>query len=238
MSTPSNIDSLQRYFKARFQEELLPKQKRPPQGPAVTISRETGAGAITLGTKLAGYLETRDGDRESAWTVFDRNLVNKVLEDHKLPGKLAEYMPEDSGNDLAAYVGELLGLHPSITTLVEKTNETIKRLAKAGNVILVGRGGNVVTFSLKNTVHIRLTAPLEKRIERARIYYDLSHKAAAELVEKKDRERADYVRKHFNQRIDDPHLYHMTLNTGLFSDDQAAAVIGDAVLRHAGLLTR
>lgn len=238
MSSTSNIGTLQRYFSARFQEEGLPEKSRPATGPSVTLSRATGAGAITLGTKLAKYLEQRDGDRESAWTVFDRNLVDKVLEDHRLPEKLAAYMPEGSGNDLEAYIGEFLGLHPSITTLVEKTNETIRKLAKKGNTILVGRGGNLVTFSLKNTCHIRLTCDLETRIKRVQSHYQLAYKAATDFVQKKDRERADYVRKHFDKRIDDPLLYHLTVNTGLMSDDDAVAVIGDTVLRHAGILKK
>ncbi len=235
MSSTSNINSLQRYFTARFKEEILPPKARPEAGPAVTLSRETGAGAVTLGEKLARYLESHDGDRESGWAVFDRNLVDKVLDDHSLPGKLGAYMPEGAGNDFQAYVGEFLGLHPSITSLVEKTNETIRKLAKTGNVILVGRGAHLVAASLKNAFHVRLTCRLEKRIERVQAFYELKYDEAVEQVRRKDKERADYVRKHFDRDITDPLSYHLVVNTGLLSDDEVVATIGDAVLRHSGL---
>ena len=236
MSSSSTFNSLQRYFAARYQEETLPEKARAKPGPAVTISRETGAGAVTIGRKLAAYLEKHDGDRESVWGLFDENLVDKVLEDHQLPAKLGKYMPEGSGNDFEAYLGELLGLHPSISTLVEKTNETIKKLAKTGNAILVGRGANLITFPLSNAFHIRLTCQLEKRIARVQTFYELAYKQAINLTHKKDHERRDYVRKHFDKDIDDPLAYHLTVNTGLLSDDEAVRIIGDAVLLHAGVL--
>ena len=235
MSSTSNINSLQRYFSARYKEETLPPKTRPGTKPVVTLSRETGAGGVTLGTKLARYLESHDGDRESVWGVFDRNLVDKVLEDHSLPGKLGAYMPEDAGNEFEAYVGEFLGLHPSLNTLVEKTNETIRKLGKAGNAILVGRGANFVTASLKNAFHVRLTCRLDKRIQRVQDFYELNYDDAVEHVHRKDKERTHYVHKHFDRDITDPLSYHLVVNTGLLSDDEVVALIGDAALRHAGV---
>ncbi len=238
MTSTSNIQSLQRYFAARFREEMLPERKRPARGPSVTISREAGAGGVSLGNKLATYLEKEDGNRESVWGLFDRNLVEKVLEDHHLPSKLAKYMEEDAGSEFKAYLGEYLGLHPSISTLIEKTNETIKKLARSGNAIIVGHGANLVTSNLRNTLHVRLTCHLEKRIERIQSYLGVDYTEALEYAKTKERERRDYVKKHFDKRIDDPLIYHLTVNTGVLSDDEVVRIIGDAVLQHAGLLRR
>lgn len=235
MSSTSSINSLHRYFSARYKEETLPPKARPGKRPVVTLSRETGAGGVTLGGKLARYMEFHDGDRESVWGVFDRNLVDKVLEDHSLPGKLGAYMPESPGNEFEAYIGEILGLHPSLTSLVEKTNETIRKLAKTGNAILVGRGANLVTASLKNAFHVRLVCRIEKRIERVQDFYELTYDDAVESVRRKDKERTHYVQKHFDRDITDPLSYHLVVNTGLLSDDEVVALIGDAALRHAGL---
>ncbi len=238
MSSTSNINSLQRYFAARFREELLPKKTGHRPGPSVTISRETGAGGVSIGQKLAKYLEKNDRDRESVWGLFDRNLVDEVIQDYRLPEKMAKYIEEHSANAVEAYIGELLDLHPSISTLVEKMNETIRKLAKTGNAVLVGRGGNIITFPLKNTYHIRLTCPLEQRVKRIQSANTLDYKEATEYVRKKDRERAEYVRKNFDKNIADPLLYHLTLNTGLHSEDEAVRIIGEAVLQHAQSLAK
>jgi hypothetical protein len=53
---------------------------------AVTISRQTGCGAFVVAEKLAHYLQEHSSKDAPPWTVFDRNLMDKVLEDHNLPG--------------------------------------------------------------------------------------------------------------------------------------------------------
>jgi cytidylate kinase len=45
-----------------------------------------------------------------------------------------------------------------------------------------------------------------------------------------DRGRERYLKKYFNADANDPLLYHMIINTGLVSYDDAAKLIGDAVL--------
>jgi cytidylate kinase len=45
-----------------------------------------------------------------------------------------------------------------------------------------------------------------------------------------DRGRERYLKKYFNADINDPLLYHLIINTGLVNYDDAAKLIGDAVL--------
>src|ERR1051325_1337889 len=115
--------------------------------PAVTISRMTGSGGRTVASKLAEYLQARV-PAHCQWTVFDRNLMAKVMEEHHLDKRIAEFMPENHKPMLTDIMEELLGLHPSSWTLVRQTAETILHLAQMGYVILVGRGANVITQKL------------------------------------------------------------------------------------------
>jgi cytidylate kinase len=198
--------------------------------PTVTISRETGAGGVPVAEKLAEYLQACAPGRYARWTVFDKNLVEKVLEDHNLPRRLAQFMPEDKVSTVADMMEELLGLHPPSWTLIHQTTETILRLAQLGNVILVGRGAHIITSRLDNVFHVRLIGSLEPRIKLVEEYYHLSHAAAVAFVRQKDRGRKRYLRKHFHQDLEDPRLYHLILNTDRFSFDEVARIIGDAVL--------
>jgi len=50
-------------------------------------------------------------------------------------------------------------------------------------------------------------------------------------VQKEDRGRQRYLRKYFRADIDDPLIYHLVINTDRFSEDQAARLIAEAVLR-------
>lgn len=197
----------------------------------VTVSRQTGSGAHSIAEKLAAYLEAHQESEHCPWTVFDKNIVYKVLEDHHLPGRLAQYMPERKISDIDDAVGELLGLHPSAWTMVEHTTETILRLAKMGNVILVGRGAPVIASKLNNAFHVRLIGSPAKRAEHASEFYHLTNKEALAFVEKEDRERERYLKKYFHRNIDDPLLYHLIINTDKVTFDEAARTIGEMVLR-------
>jgi len=165
----------------------------------VTISRQAGCGALAVAQKLAEYLQSRSPKDACPWTVFDRNLMDKVLEDHNLPTRLARLLPENT----------------------------------VSKMILIGRGGTVITAKLPHVLHVRLVAPLEKRVEYAHKEYNkfnLTRDQARKFCLNEDRGRERYLKKYFNADINDPLLYHMIINTGLVNYDDAAKMIGDAVL--------
>lgn len=197
---------------------------------AVTISRQTGCGAFVVAEKLAHYLQkhSRSG---SPWTVFDRNLMDKVLEDHHLPGCLAKFLPEDRMSQIQDFLGEIFDVHPPSRTIVLQVAETMLQLAAVGHVILIGRGGNVVTAKLSDVFHVRLVAPLAKRVEHAHKYYEMTREEAQKFCLAEDIGRARYLKKHFNADINDPLLYHMVINTARVDFDAAAKLIGAAVLQ-------
>jgi hypothetical protein len=199
---------------------------------AVTLSRQAGCGALVVAEKLAGLLQPTEPPGSPPWTVFDRNLMEKVLEDHHLPARLAQYLPEDRISELQDITDELFGLRPGSYTVARQASETILHLAELGNVILIGRGGNIVTAKLPGVFHVRLVAPLEKRVEHAHRYYDLGLEAAREFCLRTDRGRRRYLKKYFDSDIADPLQYHLTVNTGLVSYDEAARLIADAMQAH------
>jgi cytidylate kinase len=198
--------------------------------PAITISRAEGAGGLTVASNLAEYLQVNTPSHD-VWTVFSQHLVAKVLEEHHLHKHIGNFMKEDHKGMLTNALEELLGLHPSTWTLVEQTNATILRLAQIGNVILVGRGANVVTSELQTVFHVHLVGSLEKRIERAQKVFNLDRKSAVNYIKKKDGGRRRYLRDNFDKDINDPLLYHLIINTDLVRYDEAARLIGDEVIR-------
>jgi len=60
----------------------------PSARPGITISRMCGAGGRTVASKLADYLQPHTPAGHN-WTIFDKNLIEKVLEDHHLSKCLA-----------------------------------------------------------------------------------------------------------------------------------------------------
>lgn len=201
-----------------------------PTKPAITIARQEGAGGLMVASELAGYLQTHVSSHD-VWTVFSQRLVAKVLEEHHLDKQAAGFMKEGHKGVVVDAIEELLGLHPSDWTFVQRANKTILRLAQTGNVILVGRGGNIVTSKLKTVFHVYLVGSLEKRIEQAEKVLNLDRKSAINHIKKKDEARRRYVKDNFDKDINDPLLYHIIINTDLVQYDEAARLIGDEVIR-------
>ncbi len=215
--------------------QALPGTRLEPANAArrfVTISRQAGSGAHSVAELLVDYLRAHDPAAPHPWTVFDRNLVDTVLADHHLPKRLEKYMPEDRITEIADIMDELFGLHPSSWTLAHKASETMLRLAELGYCILIGRGAPVVTAKLPYGMHVRLIGSRERRVQRLQQLENLSRQDAAALVAREDRGRHRYVQKYFHRSVDDPLLYHLIINTDFYSMQEAAQMIGNAVLEH------
>ncbi len=198
---------------------------------AITISRQSGSGGHVVAHKLLEMLNSAGtGACACPWTVFDRNLVERVLEDHHLPSRLARFMPEDKTSEISDTLDELFGLHPPSWTLVHKTAETILHLAELGNVILIGRGATVITSKLDYVFHVRLVGSVEKRVKYLQELHAISPKAALELLHKEDNGRRRFLRTYFKKDTEDPLLYHLVINTDLVPYDEAARLIANAIV--------
>lgn len=229
MTMDKAFDQCLAFINCQLNPNDQPLPKQPPRM-TITISRQTGSGAMLIAHAVGKYLE-EFCPCQCAWTVFDRDLIEKVLEDHHLPTRIAKFLPEDSISGINDMVDELLGLHPSSWTVIRQSTETILHLAELGNVILIGRAANVITSKLENTVHVRLVAPLDKRIERIQEQNKLSRPKAEEFIRQNDHGRARYLKKYYRRDIDDPLLYDLVINTGRFSTADVARLIGEAVIR-------
>ena len=207
-------------------------QERQTLLPVVTVSREAGAGAVSVGRLVASRLNKRQGrEADCPWTIFDRNLVEKVLEDHDLPRRIRRFMPEDTIHLFQDALEEQLGLHPSNWTLVQHTAETILHLAHLGNAILVGRGANMVTAHLTNALHVRLVAPVDWRIRHVAEYFEFTEKEATRYVHATDAARRRYVRRNFGVSVEDPLHYDLVINTGQLGFENAARLVVQALSR-------
>ena len=199
--------------------------------PCITISRQTGAGAKHVCEKIIQIMDDYSEPEGVKWAYFDRNLIEKVLEDHNLPKQISDFMHEGKYKHLNAVVYELLGLKPAEWTFIHKTTDTILQLARMGNVVIVGRGANIITSKLKNTFHVRLVASLEKRVEHIIGLMGLTEKEALKYIKKEDENRKKYLKSYFHADIEDPLLYHMIVNTDLLTHKGAAYLIAEAVVQ-------
>lgn len=198
---------------------------------AVTISRQAGCGAVMVAEKLANYLQEHAPTPGVKWTIFDRQLMAKVLEDHKMPGCLAKFLPEDRTSAVQNLLADIFNVLPSENTMLKQIAETVFHLAEIGNVIIVGRGANIVTARLPRVLHVRLVAQLDDRIERVCQEYNKTPAEAQRYCLEEDPARTRYMKTYFKTDINDPLHYHLIINTSRFSYEDTAQMIGKALLR-------
>lgn len=195
-----------------------------PAGAFITLSREAGSGGSSLARLLARKLNSEAG-AEVSWSVLEGNLTTRMLRENRLPERIARFLPEDKVPEIHASIGEIVGLHPSLWDLVQKTNETSRQLAQRGQVILVGRGANFATAGMPGGLHVRLVASVEHRAKYLARLYNISEAEALIHNAKCDAARRRYVKTNFNAEVDDPAAYDLVINTGRVTLPEAAKLI-------------
>jgi cytidylate kinase len=230
MSTHAYLDNGMAILKARLSGPVSGAvATNVPIRPFITLSREVCAGASTLGRMLLDRLDTEFAEEGQNWLLLDKDLLTRALAHHELPDKLARYLPEDKVSEVDAFMGEIVGLHPSIWALEQKVAEAIIQFAHVGRIIFVGRAAHLLTRSMPGGLHVRLVAPEEIRVRRFMGEHGCAEDAARSSVRSADEARSRFVRSHFNQDINDPHTYDLVINTEHVSANTAAQMIIQAL---------
>ena len=101
----------------------------------------------------------------------------------------------------------------------------IRGLAQEGNVLIMGRGGQVVLRKHPSALHVQIVAPLAHRVQVVMASQGLSKREAQSRVRASDRARSDYLRRYYDVDWLDPTLYHLIINTGRIPISTAVELI-------------
>lgn len=206
-----------------------------PPAQYVTISRESGSGGSSLARLLAAQINRQHpaAEGQPPWTVFDQEIVQHMLTAQDLSPALARFLPENKVSELTSSVGEIVGLHPNLWDLVQRTNNFLRQLALRGRCIFVGRGANFATAGVAGGIHIRLTAPVEHRDRHMARVMQCPMREASAHNRQVDAARRSYVRSVFDCDVADPLHYDLLLNTAQIGLDQAAVLVATLVVLRA-----
>lgn len=197
----------------------------------LTVSRQYGAGGMTVATAVAEALGYRFADREIVEQAAARVGLDGDLADH-----LDERVPalvEKVGLALAAASPEFGLVAPPAADdrlLADEVRRVLESMASAGGFVVMGRGGQAALHDRPDAVHLQLVGELPDRVARVMRSQQLSEAEAREACRRVDAERAGYVRRFYGVDISDPLLYDAVLNTSRLGTD-GAAEIGAKVAR-------
>jgi len=180
---------------------------------SITLSRAMGSLGEEIAVLVAGQLNYR---------IVRQELINMAARQSGHPEvALAEI--DDLG---------LLNISPG-PQVTRAYQHALAQLmlaeAEHGGCIIIGRAGQVILRTSPTTLHLRVTAPFDLRVERIAERMGIAHAAAQERVKATDHNRQYYVRRYYHSHWDDPNQYDLVLNTARLGTRQAADMIGAAL---------
>ena len=182
----------------------------------ITISRQFGAGGITLGERLAKRLNYRYVNEEMIKEVASKANVSTdgiYAFEQQAGTKLTKLVDRViSGN----FIERLLGGQTSYLDerrYVALVTDIINDLYQEDNAIIIGRGGQYILRERTNAWHILLVAEEKYRQEFICKKYNVAPSQAERAMTKGDSQRDRFLRCFLPQSPDDPRSYHLTINT-------------------------
>jgi CMP/dCMP kinase len=217
----------------------------------ITLSRQLGSHGEEIATAVAHQLGLRLIDAETINQAAQKAGVPQValaeLESERqrsLTNRMLNVLRAMPGippvNEASTSYAEATGMtlpftglfSPTVAPLstwldgyVRMVGLVIQGLAREGNVLILGRGGQVLLRDDPSALHIHTLAPPNYRIAVVMRRLGLSKRDAQSRIRSSDRARADYVRRYHDANWLDPGLYHLSINTGCVPVPLAADLI-------------
>jgi len=187
----------------------------------ITISRQLGSAGDYIASLVASVLSCK--------------LVNKqsIIVEAQRRGMIEPGSADEIGEKKPPLLERFIK-HKS--QAVYAMRSILREAAIGGNVVIVGRGGNVELKERSDTLNVRIIAHRETRIDRVRQEYEVDKVQAMKMLKQSDKERSEYVKHFFLVDSSDPGLYDIVINTSRISPDAAARLIARAA-RHIGAAT-
>ena len=188
----------------------------------ITIGRQFGGG----GKGVADVLGKRLGI-----PVYDSELIAKAAQDSGFSAELFVQSDEkrrffslstifaNSYSDTENYMSD--------KGLFKMQSETIRKIAEQGSAIIVGRCSDYILRDMDCVIDVFLTSPAEERARRVSERSGISLEKAMDLIEKKDKGRAEYYNYYTFGNWGVASTYDICLDSSILGIDGTADFIID-----------
>jgi cytidylate kinase len=202
----------------RWQIVRTEEKKADERISVITISREPGSGGNILAERLSQQLE---------FDLFYQEFIHKMAESAHVSVRLLETLDEKGASVLEEWISSLVDKrHLWPDRYLQHLMKIIGTIGKHGRAVVVGRGANFVLPPEKR-ISLRVISPLETRIRNVSQAFGVAVAEARSRILKTESDRKAFIKKYFNEDIQDPLNYDLIINTeGLSIDDAANAVAG------------
>ncbi len=222
-------DMLFNYLNLRLQQGKGKniKPKKDP-GPVITISRQSGCSARGLTENLVKEINksTQDKANYKEWDYINKELLEKAARELDVnPSEIAYVFKYQERNALGDIFASYANKYYKSDRKIRKTiANVIRSIAEEGNIIIIGRGGVVLSKDIKRSLHISLEAPLEWRSLMISERYDLSFADAKKSVIEMDKKRERF-RESFEGRNSEHTWFDVTFNRMSLTENEIIQTI-------------
>ena len=205
----------------------------PPAAPFITVSRQPGAGAWKVAQEFVDAMNAADPDGPR-WTWWDRELVEKVSADHHLSERLIESLDEGDHSWITdLFAGFSASEHHDDVAIYHRVVKTIRALAQAGHVLLIGRGSVFATANMDGGIHLRLVAPRKDRVRNIARSMEKSQADAEAWIAQQEKNRAAFYKRFWPGKTLDPEAFTLTINTSSVNGAEMIALLAALVKERA-----
>ena len=203
---------------------------------AITISRQFGSGGDQIASQVCEILGYRYFDKQVVAQVAaevglsEQAVIDFSEQDYREKRFIDEFgqvifgartpsthAPEQSWGGLQAHLDE--------DWWCQLVNRAILAAYQQGQVVIVGRGAQMVLQDKPEVLHVRIEAPMESRVKRIQRWERVTVPQALQLAQDYDFASSRYLDRFFKLSWNDPALYHLLINTGKLSIEQAVQLI-------------
>jgi cytidylate kinase len=182
----------------------------------ITISKQLGSLGEEIALAVAEKLQ---------YEYVDKERLGKILADFGFGG------PEvDKFDEKKPPFWDSLSVQR--TKYLHSIQAAIYDFAGKGQVVVVGRGGQVLLKGVPGTLHVRIFAPFDLRVKRLVKSEKIDEKQAVRTLRQSDHDGAGYIQSFFHADWDDTSLYDLLINTEKLLPATAIQLIIDSV--HSG----
>jgi cytidylate kinase len=216
-------------FEKYFNEMLRDhKTSIAETGSYISISRDFGCMANVIAQKLSAELTFRNKQIgiKKEWKWINKVILEEAAKALELsPSKIEYVFKSQKKTVMDEIVSAMSARYYKSDKKIRKTIiEVIRSIVITGNVIIVGRGGVAFKKDNPRSLHIKLIAPIEWRIDRISKNYSKTRQEALKYILEIDQERKYLVDSFMGFDSDDT-VFDMIFNRQTMDDDAITAII-------------
>ena len=179
----------------------------------ITVSRQMGS----LGVEIAQAVASRFN-----YQYVDKERIGIALADCGLPQMEFEKLDEKKPSFWDSWAIDRNKFFHHLQMI-------IYGFAQKNNVVIVGRGAQILLRDIPGVLHVRVTAPFAVRLQRLMKQESVDEKHAFRLLRRSDEDSAGFIQSFFKTDWEDPSLYDLVINTQKLSVDSAIMMILEAI---------